>query len=62
MKIKEGSKYLLILTAANPGEKDWSSGVAKFNERFSPLSLEPLTNPADFPRAYYLGLLEVDGC
>jgi len=58
-KISNGSKFLLILTTANPGINDWSTGVNKFNKKFSPLRLRSLTNPADFPSFYHLGLLEV---
>ena len=57
--IPNGSKFLLILTTANPGTNDWSTGVNKFNKKFFPIHLESLTNPADFPSFYYLGLLEV---
>ena len=57
--ISNGGKFLLILTTANPGINDWSTGVNKFNRKFSPLHLRSLTNPADFPNFYYLGLLEV---
>lgn len=58
-KISNGSKFLLILTTANPDMNDWSTGVNKFNRKFSPLHLKSLTTPADFPSFYYLGLLEV---
>lgn len=58
-KIKGGGKYLLILATANPKEKEWFEGVDKFNQRFSPLLLKPLTNPTEFPSSYFLGLLEV---
>jgi hypothetical protein len=58
-KITDGSKYLLILTTANPGVDDWSKGIAKFNDKFSPLCLNSLTKPTDFPQSYFLGLLEV---
>ncbi|MBA7689106.1 hypothetical protein ES703_97601 [subsurface metagenome] len=58
-EISNGSKFLLILTTANPGMNDWSTGVNKFNRKFSPLHLKSLTTPADFPSFYYLGLLEV---
>jgi len=58
-KIKEGSKYLLVLATANPREKEWFEGVEKFNQRFAPLSLMPLTNPAKFPSSHFIGLLEV---
>jgi hypothetical protein len=57
--ISNGGKILLILTTANPGNGDWSTGVNKFNRKFSPLRLRSLTNPADFPKFYHLGLLEV---
>ncbi len=59
IKITQGGKYLLILATANPGVDDWSNGVAKFNDKFSPLRLKSLTNPAEFPQSYFLSLLEV---
>ena len=58
-EIPDGEKFLLILTAKNPGMDDWSTGVDRFNEKFSPLHVESLTTPADFPDFYYLGLLKV---
>lgn len=58
-EISNGSKFFLVLTTANCGISDWSAGVDKFNRKFSPLYLESLTTPADFPSSYYLGLLEV---
>lgn len=58
-EISNSSKFLLILTTANPSVNDWSIGVNKFNKKFSPLHLRNLTDPADFPSFYYLGLLEV---
>jgi len=57
--LSNGGKYLLILTTANPALKDWSDGVEKFNRKFSPIQLNSLTNPIDFPNFYYLGLLEI---
>jgi len=57
--VSTGRKFFLILTTANPGVKDWLTGVAKFNRKFSPINLESLTNPGNFPCHYYLGLLEV---
>jgi len=59
VEVKEGSKYILILATANPGEKEWLNGIVRFNDKFSPLLLESLTNPTEFPQSYFLGLLEV---
>ena len=58
-EISSGSKFILILTTANPGMDDWTTGVEKFNSKFSPLHLESLTNPAEFPSSYLLGLLKI---
>ncbi|MDO9098258.1 MAG: hypothetical protein Q7U60_09065, partial [Candidatus Methanoperedens sp.] len=58
-QLSNGTKYLLILTTANPSLNNWSTGVDKFNSKFSPLRLKSLTTPTDFPSFYYLGLLEI---
>jgi len=55
-----GSKFVLILATANPGAKDWFSGVEAFNRKFTPLRISPLTDPADFQAQYFLGLLATD--
>jgi len=54
-----GDKYILVLATKNPGRDDWSSGVAKFNEKFAPFHIKSHTDPSDFPGTYFLGLLEV---
>lgn len=59
VQFTQENKYLLILATANSGVYDWSSGIAKFNKKFSPLCLNSLTNPAEFPQSYFLGLLKV---
>jgi hypothetical protein len=61
MQIKEGDRYLLILCTANPGEEEWLKGVTKFNQKFTPRQVEPLTDPTEFPSIYFLGLLHVHG-
>jgi len=57
-EVPDDAKFLLILTTKNPGMADWSTGVDRFNEKFSPLHIESLTTPADFPSFYYIGLLK----
>jgi len=54
-----GDKYILVLATKNPGRDDWSRGVDKFNERFSPFHIQSHTDPSNFPATYFLGLLEV---
>jgi hypothetical protein len=61
MQIKEGDRYFVILCTANPGEEEWLKGVTKFNQKFTPRQVEPLTDPAEFPGIYFLGLLHVHG-
>lgn len=61
LAIEQGSKYLLILATANPGDEEWLAGVSRFNTKFSPLSLNPLTKPSQFPATYFLGFLSVKG-
>lgn len=55
----EGSKFMLILATANPDAEDWELGIEKFNNKFAPLRLRALTNPKDFPKSYFLGLLAI---
>jgi len=59
VKVREGSKYVLILATANPGEQEWFNGVTWFNKKYPSLSLKSLTNPAEFPQSYFIGLLQV---
>lgn len=54
MNIKSGSKYMLILMAANPGRSDWYNGIQKFNNKFSNLKIESLTDPVEFKDFYFL--------
>lgn len=59
LNLAYGRKHILILTTANPGE-EWYSGVERFNRKFAPAHILPLTNPADYPAQYFLGLLSVE--
>ena len=56
---ENGDKFMLVLLTKNPGSKEWNSGVEKFNNKFSPLSVRSLTNPGDYPDHFFLGLLHV---
>ncbi len=58
----EGSatRWLLILNTANPGPVAWQAGLDDFNRKFVPRRLLSLTDPADFPLSYCLGLLQVN--
>ena len=60
LKLTSGTKFMLILATANPGAKDWFRGVEAFNRKFSPLRISPKTDPADFHRQYFLGLLAAE--
>ena len=60
LKLTSGSKFVLILATANPGAKDWCRGVEAFNSKFSPLRISSMTDPADFPAQYFLGLLAAE--
>jgi len=57
--IKSDNKYMLISMTANPGRNDWQNGVQKFNNKFSNLKIESLTDPAEFEDFYFLGLLKI---
>jgi len=54
---RAASGYVLVLLTANPGNDEWFRGVEKFNRKFSPLRIESISSPSDFPSAYFLGLL-----
>jgi len=54
-----GDKFMLVPFTPNPGSEDWNSGVKKFNNKFSHLSVCSLTNPGDYPDYFFLGLLHV---
>ena len=56
--IQEDNKFILILLTENPGDKDWEAGIEKFNIKFAH-HVVSLTKPSDFPKSYFLGLLEV---
>lgn len=58
-QVTAGERCVLVLATKNPGRYDWSTGVATFNEKFSPLHIHTHTDPSDFPSTYFLGLLEV---
>lgn len=58
-KVLDEGKYILILATANPGEDKWQKGMAKFNKKFTPINIETLLQPKDFPDYYYIGLLKV---
>lgn len=58
-KVPDEGKYILILTTANPGGAKWQKGMAKFNEKFTPINIKALTQPEDFPEHYCVGLLKV---
>jgi hypothetical protein len=60
--ITDGDKYMLILATKNPAYEeagDWTKGVNKFNHNFSPLQVRSHTITSDFPKSYFIGLLEV---
>ncbi len=59
IEISTGDKFLLILATEKPDLNDWSSGIDKFNIKFSPLHIISITDTKDFPSFYYLGLLKV---
>jgi hypothetical protein len=58
-EIQKDVKFILVLATANPGVSDWSTGINKFNRKFSPLHLESLTDPSKFPDSFFLGLLKI---
>ena len=56
---KDDDKFMLVPFTPNPGPEDWRAGVDLFNANFSPLSVRSLTNPDDYPKYFFLGLLHV---
>ena len=57
LMLAHGRKYLLTLMTANPGVEGWFGGLEVFNRKFAPLRVSPMTDPADYPAHYFLGLL-----
>ncbi len=55
---ESGKRWLLILTTARPENAEWLQGIEKHNVKFNN-QLIPHTNPSEFPKEYFLGLLEV---
>ena len=55
----DDDKFMLVPFTPNPGSEDWRAGVDLFNTNFSPLSVRPLTNPDNYPKYFFLGLLRV---
>jgi hypothetical protein len=56
---KDDDKFMLVPFTPNPGPEDWRAGVNLFNTNFPPLSVRSLTNPDDYPKYFFLGLLHV---
>jgi hypothetical protein len=54
-----GHHWMLLLLTANPGMQAWEVGVAKFNKKFAPRSVESRTQSDTFPATYFLGLLDL---
>ena len=54
-----GAKWLMLFVTARPEPDVWDKGVSTFNSKFMPFHLAAHTSPADFPEAYFLGLLQV---
>ena len=60
LELASGSKYVLSLMTANPGAEGWFAGLEAFNRKFAPLHVSPMTDPAEFPSHYFLGLLATE--
>jgi hypothetical protein len=58
LAIQSPHRYVLILMTANPGIPDWRTAIARFDQKFQ-LQLRALTDPADFPPEFFLGLIAV---
>ena len=61
LQLARGHKFIMVLATANPGADGWRDGIETFNRKFSPLQVNPLTDPTDFPEYYFLGLLSTHG-
>jgi hypothetical protein len=57
--IHPGFRWILVLLTANPGVKEWETGIEKFNRKFAPRRVESRTRPDMFPSTYFLGLLDL---
>ncbi len=56
---KDEGAWVMFLATANPGREDWDRSIERFNAKFGPLRLRAVTDPAEFPDEYFLGLAEV---
>lgn len=56
---EDGDKFMLVLLTRNPGAQGWNYGVGEFNTEFPRLAIRSLTNPDDYPKYFFLGLLHV---
>ena len=56
---EDDDKFMLVAFTPNPRSEEWNAGVEAFNAEFSPLSVRSLTNPDDYPKYFFLGLLHV---
>ncbi len=52
--------WTLFLATANPGPEDWARSIEHFNAKFGPLRLRAVTDPAEFPKEYFLELADVE--
>ena len=53
-------RWMLLLLTANTNDQEWEKGIALFNQKFSPNRISSATQPNQFPKTYFLGLLKVE--
>lgn len=53
--------WVLVLCIASPGPEQWNESIKQFNKEYRPWKLVARTAPSDYPRLYFLGLLQCRG-
>lgn len=56
-----GNAWIFALCTVNPGNDGWQSSINRFNNVNKPVHLVSKTNPTDFPKNYFIGVLKVGG-
>jgi len=56
-----GRAWVLVFCTPNPGGDLWKEAIRYFNREYVPWKLVGKTDPADYPRTYFIGLIECKG-
>lgn len=53
--------WILVICTHNPGSKEWATYIDNFNKDYPPWKLIAKTSPRNYPKTYFLGVLQVAG-